>query len=540
MALTTSMMTPLKKPSEHIRPASIRMLCGIFLLAVVVVMFLLDRFAPLCCDDWHYLFIFGSHDPIQSVHDIMVSQYLHYQRFNGRFVVHFLVQLFDGLFGKGVFNVFNALVFAALLWGLALVTVKEQRQHYYKVMSVALLVMFFIMPGFKDVFLWLAGSFNYLWVGTALLYFNELLERDTVPRWSYIPLTLFALACGWSNEAFVVGLGAAYLYYYILRHRELFTGHRRWMLPAFFIGAALLAFAPGSLSRAATTGRPSSLLVSLFYMRHLRLMIILAVIAIIMACVRRRSFVAWVKREQVLIIAVLVEFFFLMAIGIDAVHSRFGIELFSLVMIFRLINWNRVSNLVVTLTNLAMIPFAIYLISVSQHCYEVSQGELDQARRGNELVQTSESVPHEWLHRYVLDYSLIKVNSIKMYGFDPFLNNYFGHPVLFLPEDFCHDVAVNPERYEGEWRTFGKLPFYAMRVDVEEPDCSSAILNYSPPTQFDYLPGPLIWLCNRMLGLKNEVKEDKLLTVSVNGNYYILIPRNNPGQDFRLRSIRLE
>ena len=510
-----------------------------FLLAVVVAMWLLNRFSPLSCDDWHYMFIFGGNEPIKSIHDILVSQYLHYQRFNGRFVVHFLVQLFDGLLGKEVFNVFNAMVFAALLWGLALTTVREHRQHYYKVMSVALLAMFYVVPGFKDVFLWLSGSCNYLWVGTALLYFNELLERDAVPRWSYVPLALFALACGWSNEAFVVGLGAAYVYYYLLAHRERFTAHRRWMLAAFFVGTALLAFAPGSLSRASTTGHPSSLLVSLFYTRHVRLLIVLAIVVLALSCKRRWSFMAWFKREQVLIIAIVVEFCFLMMIGIDAVHSRFGIELFSLVLLFRLVNWDRISNVAVTLTNLALIPFVVYLIGVSQRCNEVSQSELDQGRQGNEVVMTRESVPYDWLHRYVLDYSLFKEGGEKMYGFDPFLNNYFGHPVLFLPEEFYRDVTSHPEKYRGQWRSWGKLPFYAMSVNDEEPGFTSAVLNYDPPVRFDHLPGPLSWLCNRVMGLKTQVKEDKLLTITLDGNHYMLIPRKDPSQDFRLRSISL-
>lgn len=519
------------------KPRNLKLLCGAFLLAVFVVMYLLNRFSPMSCDDWHYVFLFGTLEPIDSLGDIVVSQWHHYLRFNGRLVVHTIVQLFDGLLGKEVFNVFNALVFLLFLWGIARLVTNDKRNRY-KVMSVAFALVFFVLAGFKDVFLWLSGSVNYLWAGTALLFFHHALERETVPRWSLVPLVLFSLACGWSNEAFVVGLAAAYFIYYVILHRDRLTGHRRWMLAAFFIGVALLVFAPGSLNKATTTGTPPSLLVSLYYMRHIRLLPLLLVVVMMLALTRHLRWREWFKREQVLLIAILVESAFLMMIGLDAVHSRFGIELFALVLLLRLVNWDRIGNVAVSILNVAVLTFAAWVIPITHRCYQVSEEELAVART-SEIVPTRSVVPCGWLHRYVLDYSYFMINDEKIFGHDPFLTRYFGHNFLFLPEDFLNDVSLNPSKYERKWRSWGSLPFYAMRVSgTVSPQV--AVLTYEPSTKYDRLPCVLSRICKRVEGLKTEVREDNLLTLELNGVNYVLVPRRYAEQDSRLLSIRLE
>lgn len=520
-----------------IKPTGIKVLCGIFMLAVFVVMYLLNRFTPMSCDDWHYVFKFGTLEPINSLGDIVVSQWHHYLRFNGRLVVHALVQLFDGLLGKELFNVFNALMFVLFLWVISR-QVTSGVNDRYKVMSVAFALLFFVLAGFKDVFLWLSGSVNYLWAGTALLVFHHALERESLPRWSLIPWTLFSLACGWSNEAFVVGLSVAYFVYYVILHRDRLAGHRRWMLAAFFVGVALLVFAPGSLNKAAATGRPASILVSLFYMRHVRLTLLLALVVALMAMTRRLKVADWLKRDQVLLIALAVETAFLMMIGLDAEHSRFGVEMFALLLLLRLVDWRRVGLAGPTLLNVATLALAAWVIPLANRCNQVCRRELDDAR-DRDIVLTRNIVPNSWLHRYIVDYSYVKINDEKIYGHDPFLTRYFGHNFLFLPEDFVSDLSHDPSKYHDCWRTWGTLPFYAKRVGAGA-DPHVAVLTYEPPTKYDRLPGVLTGICNRIEGLKTEVREDNLITVSLEGGEYVLVPRRYPEQDGRLLSIRLE
>ena len=100
-----------------------KVLCAALLVAVTLVMWFFNHYTTLFLDDWHYAFIFGTLKPIRSIGDIFISQWHHYFEFtNGRFIAHFFVQLFDGILGKGAFNVFNAVFFALFIYVLAFVT----------------------------------------------------------------------------------------------------------------------------------------------------------------------------------------------------------------------------------------------------------------------------------------------------------------------------------------------------------------------------------------------------------------------------------
>lgn len=80
-----------------------------------IIFYILNHFTPLYSDDWHYNFIYGTFENINSLSDIIKSQYIHYFKVNGRFIPHFIVQLFDGILGKELFNIFNTIAFIFFL-----------------------------------------------------------------------------------------------------------------------------------------------------------------------------------------------------------------------------------------------------------------------------------------------------------------------------------------------------------------------------------------------------------------------------------------
>ena len=137
------------------------------MIVVALAFFVLNVFTPLYHDDFVYKFMFEdgtvNYDhPIQSVGDIFLSQVEHYHSVNGRSIVHFLVQLFTGLLGKQVFNIFNVIVFCIFICLL--------HRHFGKRSgwqglgpTVLILALVLLLPRFKDTFLWMTGSINYLW-----------------------------------------------------------------------------------------------------------------------------------------------------------------------------------------------------------------------------------------------------------------------------------------------------------------------------------------------------------------------------------------
>ena len=519
-----------------------KMLCAGILLIITVVMYFFNSFTPIFCDDWHYRFIFGTQNPIRTISDIFVSQWRHYFEFNGRLPVHCVVQLFDGILGKTVFNIVNALFFALFLWVTALITTRDKNQHY-KIISVTFMLCLLVFAGFKYVFLWMSGAVNYLWVGTALLCFHLLMTKDHLSPKLNVPLLLFGILCGWSNEAMVVGLGAAYFLYYIFHLKQL-TAHRIYLLAGFCLGSLFLVFAPAAIHRAMTiNANHFSLMDRLVNMQNLRIFFLLLIFIAGKVVLKRLNFKQWVKKEQLLIIATAITFAFVIFTGVEISHSRFGIELFSLLLLLRAIDWERISNTLATVCNVGALAFAVYALTVSYKCYQVGQEELLPASRGETLILTSNPIKDtSFMRRYVLNYCGYDLNGEldyqKYYGTDDWIPDYYGFHgqlVTMLPKAFVEDVNSHPELY-NDYRTLGDLPFYAIKIESDR-DSWYARLVYEP-SKYDKLPWPLNRLLMKFKNIKNsDLSEVKVL--EVNGQRYALVRRPRPTEDYRLKEIQL-
>lgn len=509
----------------------------IYLLVITVLMYLLNCFTTLSADDWHYHFIWGTTVPIRSIGDIFQSQYNHYIDVNGRTVVHFLLQLFDGILGKALFNYFNALFFGLFMYLIARLTCKDTKQHDYKIISIAFCLIFFLFPSFKHCFLWLSGSFNYLWVGTAILTFHLLLFKEGIPKWAYLPLLLFGIICGWSNEAIVIGVAAAYFIYFIF-HRKEIKGHRIYMLIGLFIGTLLLVSSPGSIDRAIHKSGMASVpwLVSLYGMNNLRLFFVLLVLMLVKLFRNKKEFISWVKREQIFLYVVVVTFLFVVTTGIGVARSRFGVELFSLLLILRMIDWNKISNKAVTILNIITVIASVYAISECANCYKVNQQELSQICSDNQVIATTDPSSNRFARRYTLNYafrSYIGNNKFKYYGELPGLSDYFGYShVIFMPNAFLEDLKNHPGKYD-EMHTENNLPFFAQRVpkgaEIQKAtvafnnDNSNSLLNRF----LDRLSGNL-----HHYTIKTQ-------TVSIDDQDYVIVPKLRPNLDNRLKEITL-
>ena len=128
---------------------------------IFVFLFVLNCLTPYHVDDFVYHFRFDNSEPLEHIADIIPSMAAHAQLFNGRLVVHSLVQLFE-LLPKPVFNIVNAGMFVLLI------LLMERFIFFGKTGSALHILLIFcavfvLMPVFGEVCLWLDGSVNYLW-----------------------------------------------------------------------------------------------------------------------------------------------------------------------------------------------------------------------------------------------------------------------------------------------------------------------------------------------------------------------------------------
>lgn len=217
---------------------------------IFVMVWLLTYYTPIDIgDDIAYMFVFGENGrPIHSVIDCFVSQYNHYFVQHGRLPVMFLVQLFDAVLGKNLYNICNGLVFCITLY--LLVEYTFHRQSVFAIILSVFLVFFFI-PAFGQTHLWLTGSIDYLWASTFVLLFLFIFRRYSKisPSLHLIWICPFSLIVAMCHEAFSLPLSFGLLVYLYIERKHLYNTAALPIAIAFIIGTLLLVFAPGTQRR---------------------------------------------------------------------------------------------------------------------------------------------------------------------------------------------------------------------------------------------------------------------------------------------------
>jgi len=514
----------------------------IFLLCVATIIFLLTYLTPMASDDWNYVFIFGTDQYIHNLWDVLQSQYTHYMEWNGRCVVHTLVQTVDSLLGKNVFNVLNTVMFVVFLYAIA-INVTDDKKQYYKVFSLAFILIFLLYPGFDLGVLWLTGSFNYMWSATALLFFNFLIEKKNLSNKANLPLFLGGFLCGWTNEAFVVGLAGAYFIYYLF-HRKSLTTQRRFMLAGFFIGMLLLVFAPGSIHRALDNG-PRFTLVTMFQsfmsMSNLRITFILLLLVPLLAITKQIQIKQWFRDEQVFIIAMFISFVFVWFTRHFTAHSRFGIELFALMLIMRSIPWKKMNSdmeIVITVANAITIILGIMAIHANYKCSLENQRELSQIQRHDYPIQTRMASYYPYFDRFIVAYEYFGWGEHrKFFGSSKGINKYFHNDsIYFLPESFVQTAKHSPNSF-NTFQTHATWPFYAIKAEAGDSIMNCAILKLRP-INYDSFIWPLNKLVPKMHAYTNYDIHVEIQSVTLDGVDYILATKRPVIED-RVENITL-
>lgn len=232
------------------------------ILAVTFIGILaLNLFTPLLADDYLYAFSFATGERIASVGDIFPSLATHAVSMNGRLTPHFFVQLFVML-PRWIFAIINSFVYLALLLGIIRLAARKSERFPWQLLLIVNGAVFLLPPAFGQSFLWLAGSVNYLWCDTLLVWllvpFADfyLRGKSLSGAGNIALLSLGALVMGNMSEnvsaAAILMMGLCVLGQWVRRQKA-----PKWMLVvtlAAFVGWLLLMLAPANrmnVSRAA-------------------------------------------------------------------------------------------------------------------------------------------------------------------------------------------------------------------------------------------------------------------------------------------------
>ncbi len=520
---------------------------GIFTMALAAGAFLvLNLLTPEYHDDFVYKFMFEGGavsygHPVRSIGDIFLSQLDHYCSVNGRSIVHFLVQLFSGLLGKSVFNIFNAVVFATFLWLLQ----RHSRRGTASCLSVLVtLALVLLLPRFKDTFLWMTGSINYLWSAVAVLAFLLIYDkRHEQPFDKTLPLTFVAsLLIGWTHEGITLPLAAALMIINLLAIKKS-RGREQglWLALALMIGGCIAALAPGTVARSGMTGglAPSALALKLItgltVMARLKL-VYLALLASVAAWLHDRDALKRVfSRDGYLLLAVLLSLGIVFVSGMESTRTAFGLELFSLIYLLRLLaGWQpcrgkSLQRWCCVILSIGLIIFYGLLLRHTIASWQESRNLIAQIERTTDgIIATNEhdaACFSSFVCTMLSPDSTVNAMNYDAHGWPASIAaTYHRDSLVFLPQAFLEDLKAHPERYET--LDLGTpFEFYVQHIDDDV-----AIENVTfelAPNDFSDVPllfRPVARRMNRYTD--TSVPTTKWATVTLFGNRYLLVKKD--------------
>lgn len=195
---------------------------------------------------------------VSNLSDIFQTQYLHYMKVNGRTLVHAVEQAFTGHFMS--FCIINTMVFLLFIWLIVAYSTERYRYNFPLWISV-IVSLLWLMPYQQSLWTSVNYGLNYLWPATmavGMLFLWRLVIEDRI-RWRYMGAAmLLGLLFGWTHEAFVIPIAGAMFLYYCFNFK-LYKGKVVALTIPFWATSAIMAFAPGNISRFfVTNGRQTS------------------------------------------------------------------------------------------------------------------------------------------------------------------------------------------------------------------------------------------------------------------------------------------
>ena len=520
-----------------------------YLLIIGVIFYSMNYFTPLYSDDWHYNFIYGTHDQIHSLKDILYSQYRHYFLYNGRFIPHFFVQLFDSLLGKQVFNVVNALVFVCFLHLLSSSSQNGWKDRFVSLCISSFLIII-IIDAFDDEFLWMSGACNYLWTGTFLLLFDRLLYNRNIPSYCSPVLIVFGFLCGWTNEAIVIGFASGYLLM-IWYERKRLTSLQIWMLIAFFLGSCFLVFSPGTYHRfeESNIGLSSMgtyfnayfrTIISMFNLRIFPLL--LSLITLIGLC-KKKCVKNMIADNKFIFISLIISILFIVFTKQGVPRCRFGIELFSLILLLKMLSVFNFSTKLLHMVNLSVILICSYsLVNYNRSNYEEYKDVVNQLESKNELILTKDSPIPAYFKRFIVNEWTPKSDLYFAYNKDNIRNRIIAHhfgveSIFFIPNYLYKDIQLNPDRYE-HFTTYSNLPYYIKKYDKGKIQKIYFVLKETNYNELPFYIKPFAKKLSRYSAQKVEASK-YYAVVNIDGESYAIVNKNLL-IDSRLKEIIVE
>ena len=524
------------------------------LFLIFVAMWVLNMLTPEFIDDFWYKFKFIQEelyttDPVTSFKEVVISQYNHYFNINGRVIVHTAVQMFTGIWGKAVFNIFNAAVFALFIYLLARCSGK-------RVTALNILftfaVVLFLFPELGTTMLWMTGSVNYLWSSTVVCAFLLAAERlkDMPLRTKHLLWGVLSVFVGWTHEGIAFPLAISLVVYVFTERKTIFTKAVFPLIVGFVVGALLCSLAPSTLSRANADSGISLYMIlqkinsGLTVCLKLRLFYVFLLCAVAAMCYAGKGErLQWLKefyaKNIIVFNAMVLSFGVVFVSGFMSTRTGIGVELFSLILLLRIIQSLEVKNMNAIKVSVGLCSCILYgcILFWSVPNYRNSQSIIAQTASGeSDIVVYENSTAPSFISSYI-----IKNTCLYMFRADGIWNillaDIFHHEKLaFIPAKIYNDIITHSENIAD----IGKQKDYPLYV-VPADGCTGDLLPLFVlnPVDYDSLPFYIRPFASRFERYSaTEVPTERFCILNIDGRDYVFIEKNMM-IDYRVEDIRL-
>lgn len=323
---------------------------GSIIALVAVIIFILSYNSIWIIDCITYQYSFATGEKIRSIGDIFESQYVHYFSWNGRYVAHWLCQLFLALLGKEIFSIVNGLMYVALIL-LVIRLTSSGAVTTSRVTTATCLVLLFCdteyIPPCQIGYIWMA-----VFALAFLLLFFNYSEFKSHSAWNYLWLLPFSIIAGNGQEAINIGIGAALIIHVLMNIRRM-TVCQWTMFAGFGIGGLFLCLSPATIGRTAEMVT-SPLYSILNFFLTLRVTYIFVTVLIYNLLRHRLTLKGFYRENTIFINAIIVLILFNCMIGVGGNRQLFGIELFSCILTIRLLKEQSFSKIFMVIFSLAI------------------------------------------------------------------------------------------------------------------------------------------------------------------------------------------
>lgn len=343
----------------------------ILLLLIVTVLYsVINWLTPLWCDDLDY----GAAG--HTLGDIARREVHDYFHANGRLFSHSLVQLFAGIIGKPLFDILNPIMTMVMVALLPLAAGEELKAGANKwrwalLLSLSLLLVWFVLPDQYITMFMIAGSSNYIWAAVLNLLFvcvftQQLTKEQSLKGWQWACVILLSSFAGAWMEMYSIALAPA-LFLYLLLHRKNVNKPMAVAFVCYAVGTAFVVLAPGNFERHGETVGGHPALVT-WIVTQLELAIrfkliwvwLLSLALLIIELVKKQITIKTFIEESILwLVGIGVSYAFLFVSGVTSYRSQWAIYLFSFIILFSLLRMVQTRNVFYILASLLFLVIVV-------------------------------------------------------------------------------------------------------------------------------------------------------------------------------------